>query len=125
LEWHNNWTAARTLLFVNFKSVHENRIYALRLHCGEKYPDQPPNVSFVSKINLPCVNQSTGKVEPSKLNCLSNWKRTFSMETVLAELRRFCLSILMVGKWRHRQTGSYSSQQKEVHFNKLRMRLSV
>ncbi|KAI3659166.1 hypothetical protein MP638_006948 [Amoeboaphelidium occidentale] len=69
-------------------SVHENRIYALKLHCGEKYPDLPPQVSFVSKINLPCVDQKTGKVLDSKLSVLSQWKRNFTMETVLAELRK-------------------------------------
>ncbi|MCJ1336103.1 E2 ubiquitin-conjugating protein mms2 [Bachmanniomyces sp. S44760] len=43
-------------------SAHENRIYSLNIHCGDKYPDVPPTVQFVSKINLPCVDQRTGKV---------------------------------------------------------------
>jgi ubiquitin-conjugating enzyme E2 variant len=45
-------------------------------------------VSFVSKINLPCVDQKTGKVLDNKLTVLSQWKRNFTMETVLAELRK-------------------------------------
>ncbi|KAI1307376.1 E2 ubiquitin-conjugating protein mms2 [Mortierella claussenii] len=69
-------------------TVHENRIYSLKLHCGAEYPDVPPVVSFLSRVNLPCVNQSTGRVDPSKLNCLSNWKRTYGLETVLTDLRR-------------------------------------
>ncbi|KAF9896087.1 E2 ubiquitin-conjugating protein mms2 [Lobosporangium transversale] len=69
-------------------TVHENRIYSLKLHCGDQYPDVPPTVSFVSRINLPCVNQSTGRVDPSKLTCLSNWRRTFGLETILTDLRR-------------------------------------
>ena len=44
------------------KSAHENRIYSLNIHCGENYPDAPPTVQFVSKINLPCVDQRTGRV---------------------------------------------------------------
>ncbi len=44
------------------QSVHENRIYSLNIHCGPSYPDVPPSVQFVSKINLPCVDQRTGKV---------------------------------------------------------------
>lgn len=44
------------------QSAHENRIYSLNIHCGNQYPDVPPTVQFVSKINLPCVDQRTGKV---------------------------------------------------------------
>jgi len=69
-------------------SVHENRIYSLTLHCGMDYPDVPPDVSFLTKINLPCVDQNNGKVDPSKLTCLSQWQRNFTIETVLVELRR-------------------------------------
>ena len=72
-------------------TVHENRIYSLKIQCGMKYPDQPPTVSFLSKINLPCVNKTTGKVE--KLACLDNWKRNYTLETLLAELRKFLVLI--------------------------------
>ena len=44
------------------QSAHENRIYSLNIHCGDSYPDIPPTVQFISKINLPCVDQRTGKV---------------------------------------------------------------
>jgi len=44
------------------QTVHENRIYTLRMICDETYPDKPPVVHFVSKVNLPCVNVSNGKV---------------------------------------------------------------
>ncbi|KAL3894153.1 MAG: hypothetical protein SGCHY_005440 [Lobulomycetales sp.] len=67
-------------------SVHENRIYSLKIVCGQDYPDKPPAITFVSKINLPSVNQTTGKVE--KLACFDSWKRSFTLETVLSELRR-------------------------------------
>ncbi|KAJ1971430.1 E2 ubiquitin-conjugating protein mms2 [Dimargaris verticillata] len=69
-------------------SYHENRIYSLLIHCGNDYPDMPPQVRFISRINLPCVNQESGEVDPRKLSCLAHWKRTYSMETVLVELRR-------------------------------------
>jgi ubiquitin-conjugating enzyme E2 variant len=87
------------------QSVHENRIYSLKIHCGSQYPDVPPEISFVSKVNLPCVNQQSGKVhdmnaaheisantllkiDPTKVPCLQQWKRDFTMETILIELRR-------------------------------------
>ncbi|KAG0313535.1 E2 ubiquitin-conjugating protein mms2 [Dissophora globulifera] len=69
-------------------SAHENRIYSLRIHCGEDYPNAPPTISFVSRVNLPCVDQTNGKVNPNKLACLSNWKNTYGLETVLIDLRR-------------------------------------
>lgn len=68
--------------------MHENRIYALKIICGAEYPDQPPQMQFVSRINLPCVDQKTGKIDKLKLPCLSAWRRNFTLETVLAELRR-------------------------------------
>jgi ubiquitin-conjugating enzyme E2 variant len=85
------------------QSAHENRIYSVNIHCGADYPDKPPILQFVSKINVPCVDQKTGKVrlknvsryfcsqsqvDPTKLPCLANWRREYTMETVLIELRR-------------------------------------
>lgn len=53
-----------SLFFVwNLKTAHENRIYSLKFYCGPDYPDKPPTVTFLSRINLPCVNQTTGKVK--------------------------------------------------------------
>ena len=69
-------------------SADENQVYSLNIHCGDGYPDIPPTVRFISKINLPSVDQRTGKVDPSRPRCLSQWERNFTMETVLIELRR-------------------------------------
>ncbi|KAF9244176.1 ubiquitin-conjugating enzyme/RWD-like protein [Melanogaster broomeanus] len=57
-------------------TVHENRIYSLKIHCGDTYPDKPPVVHFLSRVNLPFVNQTDGKVDPAKLNVLSQWGGT-------------------------------------------------
>lgn len=65
------------------------------MHCGEQYPDTPPTIQFVSMVNLPCVNQRNGVVDPSQLPCLSNWKRENTMETILIELRRSVASNAM------------------------------
>ncbi|KAG2011188.1 Ubiquitin-conjugating enzyme spm2 [Coprinopsis cinerea AmutBmut pab1-1] len=69
-------------------TVHENRIYSLKITCGENYPDSPPDVQFLSKINLPFVNPNNGKVDASKVNVLANWTRNSSIETVLVEIRK-------------------------------------
>eukprot|EP00249_Psilotum_nudum_P005559 c18998_g1_i1 orf=1-435(-) len=37
-------------------SVHEGRIYQLKLFCDKDYPDKPPSVRFHSRINMTCVN---------------------------------------------------------------------
>lgn len=66
---------------------HENRIYSLTIVCDESYPDQPPKVRFVSRINLPCVD-SDGTVVATSFDTLKNWKRLYTMETVLLELRK-------------------------------------
>ena len=70
------------------QSVHENRIYSVKMHCGDNYPDHPPTVQFVSQVNLPCVNARNGVVDPKQLPCLAQWRRENTMETVLIELRR-------------------------------------
>jgi len=69
-------------------TVHENRIYTLKIVCGENYPDDPPTLQFVSRVNLPFVNQTDGKVDPGKITVLSSWNRNNSLETVLVEIRR-------------------------------------
>lgn len=44
------------------QTVHDNRLYEVRVHCGDRYPDQPPLVRFVSRINMPCVDPDSGEV---------------------------------------------------------------
>ncbi|GAA94794.1 uncharacterized protein L969DRAFT_97243 [Mixia osmundae IAM 14324] len=103
-------------------SVHENRIYNLLLICNDDYPDAPPEVRFTTRINLPCVSPTNGKVEPRLLACLAQWRRGFSIETVLVELRRQVGSSFIrcslaesgaaAERWHHRITESYPSLQK-------------
>lgn len=69
-------------------SNHENRIYSLLIECGPNYPDQPPTIKFISKVNLPCVDSKTGHVTPSSFHTLRDWKRAYTMETILLDLRK-------------------------------------
>ena len=65
----------------------DNRIFFLNIKCGPNYPMQPPEVSFTSKVNLPCVNQQNGRVEPHKFAVFANWKSDYDMEKTLIGLK--------------------------------------
>ncbi|THG06382.1 hypothetical protein TEA_011050 [Camellia sinensis var. sinensis] len=69
-------------------TVHEGRIYQLKLFCDKDYPDKPPSVRFHSRINMTCVNSETGVVEAKKFTMLANWQREYTMEVILAQLRK-------------------------------------
>ncbi|KZT70875.1 UBC-like protein [Daedalea quercina L-15889] len=69
-------------------TVHENRIYSLKITCGDNYPEQHPTIQFISRVNLPFVSPVDGKVDASKLPVLANWNKSSSIETVLVEIRR-------------------------------------
>lgn len=62
-------------------------IYSLTFVCSDQYPDVPPSVRFINKINLPCV-KANGEVDPRKLPCLARWQRNFGLKTILEDLRR-------------------------------------
>lgn len=69
-------------------TVHDQRIYGLKIHCDLNYPEQAPKIWFRSRINLGCVDARDGRVDQSKFHMLANWKREYTLETVLTELRR-------------------------------------
>ncbi|KAL8284564.1 hypothetical protein RB601_006819 [Gaeumannomyces tritici] len=54
---------------------HENRIYELKMHCGDNYPKEPPVIHFVSQINLPGVNNTNGLIDPKAIPILRDWVR--------------------------------------------------
>ncbi|XP_027365068.1 ubiquitin-conjugating enzyme E2 variant 1C isoform X1 [Abrus precatorius] len=70
------------------QTVHEGRIYQLKLFCDKDYPEKPPSVRFHSRINMTCVNHETGVVEPKKFGLLANWQREYTMEDILTQLKK-------------------------------------
>lgn len=50
-----------------FQSVHEGRIYQLKLFCDKDYPEKPPTVRFHSRVNMTCVNHETGVVKKKNI----------------------------------------------------------
>uniref|UniRef100_A0A0C9QLY6 TSA: Wollemia nobilis Ref_Wollemi_Transcript_25578_818 transcribed RNA sequence n=1 Tax=Wollemia nobilis TaxID=56998 RepID=A0A0C9QLY6_9CONI len=69
-------------------SVHDGRIYQLKLFCDKDYPTKPPSVRFLSRINMTCVNKETGVVEQKNFPMLANWRSEYTMEDILMELKR-------------------------------------
>lgn len=53
---------ALNVMYFQLQTVHEGRIYQLKLFCDTDYPDKPPIVRFQTRINMTCVNQENGMV---------------------------------------------------------------
>ena len=59
-------------------------IFNVKISCGPQYPDKPPTVKFVEKINMECVDGS-GNVT-TKLPILAQWKRDYGIKEILYQL---------------------------------------
>ncbi|CAN8239229.1 unnamed protein product [Cochlearia groenlandica] len=73
-------------------TTYEGKIFQLKLFCGENYPESPPTVRFQTDINMACVNTDNGVVEPSNFPMLSNWRREYTMEDLLIQLKKEMMS---------------------------------
>mmetsp|Transcript_73403 Transcript_73403/g.117002 ORF Transcript_73403/g.117002 Transcript_73403/m.117002 type:complete len:160 (+) Transcript_73403:88-567(+) len=62
-----------------------DRIYQLRIKCGAGYPDDPPQIRFVQKVNLKCVNNQ-GVVDLSKVDNFE-WNRESYLFEALLKIR--------------------------------------
>ncbi|GMH67983.1 hypothetical protein TrVE_jg6037 [Triparma verrucosa] len=66
----------------------DNRFYSILVTCTDEYPSQPPLIKFVTKINLPCVNQRDGKIIENKLPATKNWNRQMGIYDVLVGIKQ-------------------------------------
>jgi ubiquitin-conjugating enzyme E2 variant len=64
----------------------------LTITCGENYPNSQPIFQFNSKVNIPCVNQNNGMVDPKKFHMFANWNPTYTMEKILIGLKNEMIS---------------------------------
>ena len=64
----------------------DGRLYELRVTAGEEYPNRPPTVRFISRINLTGVDQSSGEVKRD-FPALQQWNRNMTIESILIALK--------------------------------------
>jgi len=60
-------------------------IFNIKIHCDDHYPDKPPKLRFVDKINMECVD-AQGNVSHDKVPILKAWKRDYQIKDVLFQL---------------------------------------
>ncbi|KAL3285229.1 ubiquitin-conjugating enzyme E2 variant 2 [Coccinella septempunctata] len=70
------------------RTPYENRMYSVKIECGQRYPDDSPTAKFISRINMNCINSTTGVVDNRQVPVLARWQRDYTIKTVLQELRR-------------------------------------
>ena len=69
----------------------DGRFYELQLECDQDYPQKPPKVKFITKVNMPFVDQKNGAIKPNSLNILRSWNRDCTLESYLTAIREECL----------------------------------
>jgi ubiquitin-conjugating enzyme E2 variant len=42
----------------------DSQLYTISIFCDDNYPDRPPTLSFITRVNLNCVDPASGKVRP-------------------------------------------------------------
>ncbi|CAF0765058.1 unnamed protein product [Rotaria sordida] len=68
------------------RTPYEGRIYTLKVHCSDRYPEEAPTVRFQTRINLTGVS-ANGSVDSKYIPALRNWNRDMTIHQVLNEIR--------------------------------------
>jgi len=77
-----NWTG----MIIGPYGTKLERFYSLKIVCGNTYPDKPPLINFINKINIPIVNQNNGEVDSSKLPILREWNPKTTLFDILTSI---------------------------------------
>jgi len=65
----------------------DGRFLSITICCGENYPEAAPEVKFVTKVSLPCVD-AAGRVDFARLPGVGNWNgATMGMKELLMALK--------------------------------------
>jgi ubiquitin-conjugating enzyme E2 variant len=64
------------------------RFYELKMVVGQNYPQEPPQIKFVSKINLAGVNQKNGTIDNQYFSVLKNWTKNNTLQDALKGIRK-------------------------------------
>jgi ubiquitin-conjugating enzyme E2 variant len=55
---------------------------------GQNYPQEPPQITFISKINLAGVNQKNGAIDNQYFSVLKNWTKNYTLQDALKGIRK-------------------------------------
>ncbi len=77
------------------------RTFFLVVRCGPRYPEEPPQIRFVSKINMDGVDQN-GYCRPERL--YSQWNRESTMYDYLCAIRQAMVGAARVKQPREDET---------------------
>mmetsp|Transcript_36669 Transcript_36669/g.96031 ORF Transcript_36669/g.96031 Transcript_36669/m.96031 type:complete len:147 (+) Transcript_36669:46-486(+) len=72
-------------------STSEHRSMEMRVVCGKEYPDTPPMVRFLSKVNLTFVGPD-GNVDLRKVKSMGGWRRGMTIRDMLEGFQSEILS---------------------------------
>lgn len=65
----------------------DGRMVTVKLYCGDNYPNVPPTVTFISRVNLPFV-QNDGSINVNHFPLLKNWKPSTTILVILLEISK-------------------------------------
>lgn len=69
-------------------TVHDCRIYTLDIECGERYPVEPPKVTFVTRIHMNGVDEY-GRLDYGTFGAVKQWNSSSStLESLLTDIRK-------------------------------------
>ena len=68
-------------------TVHDCSIYTLDIECGESYPQEPPRVTFVTRIHMNGVDQY-GRLDYGNFGPIKHWSNRSTLESLLTDIRK-------------------------------------